>query len=220
MSSSLSIEQPTKSFQFLNEHLKDKKYKTEMCKNWEKNGFCPYNSKCRFAHGKDELIAKEIESNPNYKAKDCLNFFKFSFCSYGRRCCFRHDERRLSDQNQVCDFKILIRLNNPDTQQSTSRLSVFSELTKDIGEETEEKQGNPYIKKRLASRRTTTSNTSTSSTSSSSSSYSSESYSKNSIYNNMKMEIKKRKLNETGIDGNQTIEVFDFSSSKYSTLVF
>jgi hypothetical protein len=216
MSSSLSIEQPTKSFQFLNEHLKDKKYKTEMCKNWEKNGFCPYNSKCRFAHGRDELIAKEIESNPNYKAKDCLNFFKFSFCSYGRRCCFRHDERRLSDQSQISDFKILIRLNNPDTQQSTSRLSVFSELTK---EKEEEKQGNTYEKRRFMSRRTTTSNTSTSS---SSSSYSSGSYSKNSIYNNMKMEVNKRKLIETGmgIDGNQTIEVFDFSSSKYNTLVF
>ena len=27
------------------------KYKTEMCKNFSENGFCPYTEKCQFAHG-------------------------------------------------------------------------------------------------------------------------------------------------------------------------
>lgn len=32
------------------------KYKTEMCKNWIESGNCHYDVKCRFAHGKTELI--------------------------------------------------------------------------------------------------------------------------------------------------------------------
>ena len=27
------------------------RYKTEMCKNFSENGFCPYTDKCQFAHG-------------------------------------------------------------------------------------------------------------------------------------------------------------------------
>merc|ERR1712216_1058480 len=30
-------------------------FKTRMCKNYEKNGFCKFGDRCNFAHGKDEL---------------------------------------------------------------------------------------------------------------------------------------------------------------------
>ena len=33
----------------------DLKYKTEICKNWEQTFSCKYGSKCKFAHGKEEL---------------------------------------------------------------------------------------------------------------------------------------------------------------------
>jgi hypothetical protein len=33
------------------------KYKTELCRNWM-SGFCPFDSKCAFAHGKEELRDK------------------------------------------------------------------------------------------------------------------------------------------------------------------
>ena len=95
-----------------------------MCKNWEKNGSCPYNNKCRFAHGKKEIMNKEAESNPNYKAKDCLNFFKFGFCNYGRRCCFKHDERKIDEENLESDFKLLFSLTG-----NSKRLSAFSSIT-------------------------------------------------------------------------------------------
>ena len=36
----------------------DMKYKTEICKKFQTNGKCPYGEKCRFAHGKQELITK------------------------------------------------------------------------------------------------------------------------------------------------------------------
>jgi len=37
---------------------KEEKYKTEICKNYEMDHFCPYGNKCRFAHGKGELKLK------------------------------------------------------------------------------------------------------------------------------------------------------------------
>lgn len=118
-----------KDFQLYNEHLKDPKYKTEMCKNWEKYSTCPYNNKCRFAHGKEELMVKEAEANPNYRAKDCLNFFKYGYCSYGRRCCFKHDERKLNEMNLHTDIFVILKRSNPE---GNSRLSVFSDLTAEM----------------------------------------------------------------------------------------
>lgn len=34
----------------------EEKYKTELCKNFVSTGKCNYGKKCRFAHGKDELV--------------------------------------------------------------------------------------------------------------------------------------------------------------------
>ena len=118
-----------KNLNLISEHIKDPKFKTEMCKNWEKSSSCPYNNKCRFAHGKDEKMIKIHELNPNYRAKDCHNFFKFGFCNYGRRCCFKHDERKINEETQEIDIKILLKLRNPAEKK---RLSVFQEVCGEI----------------------------------------------------------------------------------------
>lgn len=115
--------------QLFNEHLKDPKYKTEICKNWERNGSCPYNMKCRFAHGKLELIMKETDVNPFYKYKDCLNFFKFGYCNYGRRCCFKHDEKKLNEQNMYNEIKILF---TGMKSEKRKRLEVFQQVATDF----------------------------------------------------------------------------------------
>ena len=39
----------------------DPKYKTELCKKFQSTGQCPYGYKCRFAHGKEELVSKSKE---------------------------------------------------------------------------------------------------------------------------------------------------------------
>jgi hypothetical protein len=81
----------------ISEHLKDPKYKTEMCKNFVKYGKCSYKKKCRYAHGDPELISKNL-SNKNYKRNKCNNFHaKPGHCPYGRRCQYVHEDRNLED---------------------------------------------------------------------------------------------------------------------------
>lgn len=53
------------------------------------NGVCPYNHKCKFAHGSHELRRNE-EVNFRYKTKECGTFFKEGSCHYGDRCNFLH----------------------------------------------------------------------------------------------------------------------------------
>ena len=75
----------------------DPKYKTELCKKFQSTGQCPYGYKCRFAHGKEELVSKS--QGVNYKKKPCKTFNDKGYCPYGSRCSFRHDERKFSDIN-------------------------------------------------------------------------------------------------------------------------
>ena len=72
-----------KNFLLLQNQLKDKKqidsnYKTELCKKFQSRGFCPYGNKCRFAHGKEELIAKV--QGANYKKEKCKSFYERGYC--------------------------------------------------------------------------------------------------------------------------------------------
>ena len=81
----------------MKEHLKDPKYKTELCKNFTIFGKCSYRGKCRYAHGDEELISKNV-NNRNYKKQKCAKFFsKDGYCPYGSRCQFLHDNRKISD---------------------------------------------------------------------------------------------------------------------------
>ena len=77
------------------ENTFDPKYKTELCKKYQNTGKCPYGFKCRFAHGKEELITKA--QGVNYKKKPCKTFHEKGYCPYGSRCSFRHDERKFSE---------------------------------------------------------------------------------------------------------------------------
>lgn len=73
----------------------DPKYKTELCKKFQSTGKCPYGHKCRFAHGKEELLSKT--QGVNYKKKPCKTFYEKGYCPYGSRCNFQHDERKFSE---------------------------------------------------------------------------------------------------------------------------
>lgn len=117
----------------------DPKYKTELCKKFQSTGQCPYGYKCRFAHGKEELVSKS--QGVNYKKKPCKTFNDKGYCPYGSRCSFRHDERKFSDINfsffylQLFLFKkynFLPSRKNFYLEQSNllnDRLDVFKTIT-------------------------------------------------------------------------------------------
>lgn len=53
--------------------IDDTKFKTELCKNWVETGRCNYGRKCKFAHGKQELVEKQFTTK-GYKSKECNSY--------------------------------------------------------------------------------------------------------------------------------------------------
>ena len=109
---------------FEEEKRKDPKYKTELCKSFLENGFCVYGNKCRFAHGKNELMTKS--SGTNYKKKPCKSFIETGFCPYGSRCNFKHDERSLEEIVLPYYF---VNTFIKNTIPPGKRLKIFEEIT-------------------------------------------------------------------------------------------
>ena len=103
----------------------DPKYKTELCKKFAESGKCPYGNKCRFAHGRRELVVKM--KNSNYKKKDCKTFSESGFCPYGERCSFKHDERGLNEIRLPFYFVNLYLKNTIDVNHK--RLNIFESIT-------------------------------------------------------------------------------------------
>ena len=120
----------------------DPKYKTELCKKFQNTGHCPYGFKCRFAHGKDELIMKT--QGANYKKKQCKTFHEKGYCPYGSRCSFRHDERKFSEISfsyyylQLYLFKLsnfypsLNNLYPKGSKLINGRLPIFESFSKNL----------------------------------------------------------------------------------------
>lgn len=52
------------------------KYKTRLCKTWERNGTCHYGEHCQFAHGHKEL--KDIRRHPPPRRRHYVEFKKRS----------------------------------------------------------------------------------------------------------------------------------------------
>eukprot|EP01023_Acetabularia_acetabulum_P045627 TRINITY_DN4635_c0_g1_i3.p1 TRINITY_DN4635_c0_g1~~TRINITY_DN4635_c0_g1_i3.p1 ORF type:complete len:297 (-),score=45.19 TRINITY_DN4635_c0_g1_i3:1055-1945(-) len=68
--------------------LPSDKYKTEVCKLWEKDGVCKFGPGCHFAHGVHEL--KQSVRHPKYKTQLCRNYSRTGTCQYGQRCQYIH----------------------------------------------------------------------------------------------------------------------------------
>lgn len=90
------------------------KHKTQLCKNFTENGWCPYYNKCRFAHGTYELISAPI-SNRCFRKKKCNNFTQKGYCSYGTRCQFGHEQTNWQDHACIIAIQAILgqtRLDN------------------------------------------------------------------------------------------------------------
>ena len=93
-------------------HTQKQKYKTQLCRHWIQNGFCPLDNFCQFAHGDKELrqpndpLPKNFGRtalgavHSNYKTILCKYWKETGTCKYGDACSFFHDndeKRRLID---------------------------------------------------------------------------------------------------------------------------
>ena len=102
-----------------------KKYKTEMCKNWELKGRCKFGSKCCFAHGRDELQEKR-HLHQRFKTKPCKQYFREGYCAYGLRCQYIHTVPGCPD---------LFRQNDSNYQVQTPQRARYNyELIKHVND--------------------------------------------------------------------------------------
>ena len=113
------------------------KYKTELCKYFEINGYCKYGDKCAYAHGKENLRSK-VTNTTAYRTKKCTQFFEQGYCPYGNRCQFAHQLKSNIINNpydrSMCYGKILETISKLENVENIKkliekpRLSVFEEL--------------------------------------------------------------------------------------------
>ena len=101
------------------ENKLDLKYKTEICKKFQSIGNCPYGDKCRFAHGKQELLI--MPKGKNYKKIPCKTFFKKGYCSYGSKCNFQHNEKDFSKINYSFYYFQLFLITKYNSNNHSSR---------------------------------------------------------------------------------------------------
>ena len=114
--------------------IDETKYKTEMCKNWEERGRCNYGKKCKFAHGKHELVDKSLINKDRYKSKLCNSFHSLYYCPYGQRCLFIHAQSKNIDNilnaTYFRRFMNLISFENLLEEESVSkRCEVFEKMS-------------------------------------------------------------------------------------------
>ncbi len=133
----------------------DPKYKTEICKKFQTTGKCPYGQKCRFAHGKEELITKF--KGKNYKKIPCKSFFEKGYCPYGSRCNFRHYEKDFSEINYsyyYFQLFLLTKYNNNHSSKNflrsigsnliNDRLPIFKSITNNLSNDKIDKNKAKY----------------------------------------------------------------------------
>lgn len=120
----------------LNNNLNLERYKTEMCHNFQENGFCKYGTKCQFAHFQHEM--RPVTRHHKYKTQMCRTFHNTGFCRYGTRCHFVHSQQEVSSAaktlpsstSRVADvaspgFSKQARMQQPTPSSVTDNTSFF-----------------------------------------------------------------------------------------------
>mmetsp|Transcript_25634 Transcript_25634/g.73699 ORF Transcript_25634/g.73699 Transcript_25634/m.73699 type:complete len:766 (+) Transcript_25634:50-2347(+) len=80
-------------------------YKTELCRHFERAGFCDHGADCRYAHGPAELRSREMNEQDlrmeqpgspggegdQQSSEICRDFVRIGRCKFGAECRFSHD---------------------------------------------------------------------------------------------------------------------------------
>ena len=113
--------------------MNSQKYKTEVCKFWQINKCCRFNTTCIFAHGSEEVRKTSTSSLFNYKTKKCSQFFENGFCENGEKCQFLHEVHLFSYKMAIELLVLNFFSINPieiETLPKRPRLKIFENLTK------------------------------------------------------------------------------------------
>ena len=113
------------------------KYKTELCKYFEINGYCKYGDNCAYAHGKENLRSK-VTNTTAYRTRKCVQFFEHGYCPYGNRCQFAHQlesnilnnpyDRKMSYSKILETISKIENVENIKKLIEKPRLKVFQEI--------------------------------------------------------------------------------------------
>ena len=116
------------------------KYKTELCKYYEINGYCKYGDNCAYAHGKENLRSK-VTNTTAYRSKKCTQFFEMGYCPYGNRCQFAHQlksniinnpyDKKMSYSKILEIISKVENIENVKKLVEKPRLNVFKEIVDD-----------------------------------------------------------------------------------------
>ena len=117
--------------------LDKQKYKTELCKYFEINGYCKYGDNCAYAHGKENLRLK-VTNTSAYRTKKCISFFEKGYCPYGNRCQFAHQlesniinnpfDKKMSYLKILEIFSKKEKIENLENIIQKPRLQVFKDI--------------------------------------------------------------------------------------------
>lgn len=120
------------------------KYKTELCKFYEIDGYCKFGEHCAYAHGKENLRTK-VTNTTAYRTKNCTQFFEKGYCPYGNRCQFAHQlqsnilnnpyEKNMSYTKLLSMISKLENVDNIKVLFNKPRLDVFKKITKNHKED-------------------------------------------------------------------------------------
>jgi len=115
------------------------KYKTELCKYYEINGYCKYGDSCAYAHGIENLRSK-VTNTTFYRTKKCVQFFENGYCPYRNRCQFAHQlttniinnpyDRKMTYKKTLETISKLENVENIKELIEKPRLSIFKEIVK------------------------------------------------------------------------------------------
>ena len=113
------------------------KYKTELCKYFEINGYCKYGDRCAYAHGKENLRSK-VTNSTAYRTRKCVQFFENGYCPYGNRCQFAHQvlsniinnpyDRKMTYKKTLETISKLENIENIKKLIEKPRLDIFKEI--------------------------------------------------------------------------------------------
>ena len=113
------------------------KYKTELCKYFEINGYCKFGDNCAYAHGIDNLRSK-VTNSISYRTRKCVQFFENGYCPYGNRCQFAHQlksniinnpyDRKMTYKKIMETISKIENVKNIKSLIEKSRLSVFEDI--------------------------------------------------------------------------------------------